>query len=52
MAFVTGYGTHVSVTGEGFYWLFDLQLQYLNNKIYNNDVRFLFKLNYWFNTNI
>ncbi len=31
---------------------FDLQLQYLNNKIYNNDVRFLFKLNYWFNTNI
>jgi hypothetical protein len=31
---------------------FDAQLQYLNNKIYNNDVRFLFKLNYWFNTNI
>lgn len=29
----------------------DLQAQYSNNKIYKNDTRFLFKLNYWFNTN-
>lgn len=30
---------------------FDLQAQYSNNKIYKNDVRFLLKLNYWFNQN-
>lgn len=29
---------------------FDLQGQFMNNKIYKNDYRFLFKLNYWFNT--
>ncbi|MEJ2114068.1 MAG: hypothetical protein P8X62_10410 [Flavobacteriaceae bacterium] len=28
---------------------FDLQGQYLNNKIYHNDWRLLFKINYWFN---
>lgn len=31
---------------------FDIQGQFMNNKIYKNDYRFLFKLNYWFNTNI
>ena len=31
---------------------FDVQGQFINNKIYKNDYRFLFKLNYWFNTNI
>ncbi len=30
---------------------FDLQLQYMDNKIYQNDLRFFLKLNYWFNTN-
>lgn len=30
---------------------FDLQGQYLNNKIYKDDTRLLFKLNYWFNLN-
>lgn len=30
---------------------FDLQGQYFNNKIYKNDFRVLFKVNYWFNTN-
>lgn len=30
---------------------FDVQAQYFNNKIYSNDLRLLFKLNYWFNTN-
>lgn len=30
---------------------FDVQGQYLNNKIYKNDFRFLLKINYWFNTN-
>lgn len=29
----------------------DIQGQYLNNKIYKDDVRFFAKLNYWFNTN-
>lgn len=29
---------------------FDLQGQYLNNKIYKNDWRLFFKLNFWFNT--
>lgn len=29
---------------------FDIQAQYLNNKIYNNDWRLFFKLNFWFNT--
>lgn len=29
----------------------DVQGQYLNNKIYKDDVRFFAKLNYWFNTN-
>ncbi|HEY7752100.1 MAG TPA: hypothetical protein VH917_07385 [Ignavibacteriaceae bacterium] len=29
----------------------DLQGQYLNNKIYSNDLRLFLKLNYWFNTN-
>jgi hypothetical protein len=28
----------------------DVQGQYLNNKIYKNDWRLLFKFNYWFNT--
>ena len=31
---------------------FDLQGQYMDNKIYKNDLRFFFKLNYWFNLNI
>ena len=31
---------------------FDVQAQYMNNKIYKNDLRFLFKLNYWFNLNL
>ena len=31
---------------------FDVQGQFMNNKIYKNDYRFFFKLNYWFNTNI
>ena len=30
---------------------FDLQGQYMDNKIYNNDYRIFFKANYWFNTN-
>lgn len=29
---------------------FDVQGQYLNNKIYQNDWRLFFKLNFWFNT--
>jgi len=29
---------------------FDIQGQYLSNKIYNNDWRLFFKLNFWFNT--
>jgi len=29
----------------------DLQGQYMDNKIYKNDFRFLIKANYWFNTN-
>jgi hypothetical protein len=29
---------------------FDVQGQYLNNKIYKNDWRLFFKLNFWFNT--
>lgn len=29
---------------------FDFQGQYLNNKIYKNDWRLFFKLNFWFNT--
>lgn len=32
-------------------WSFDLQGQYFNNKIYKNDLRVLFKVNYLFNTN-
>lgn len=31
---------------------FDIQAQYMNNKIYKNDLRFLFKLNHWFNLNL
>jgi hypothetical protein len=31
---------------------FDLQGQYLNNKIYKNDFRLFLKLNYWFFTNL
>ena len=31
---------------------FDLQGQFSDNKIYNNDVRVFFKINYWFNTNL
>jgi hypothetical protein len=31
---------------------FDLQGQYMDNKIYKNDFRFFFKINYWFNTNL
>lgn len=30
---------------------FDLQAQYMNNRIYQNDFRMFFKINYWFNTN-
>ena len=30
----------------------DLQGQFLKNKIYKNDFRLLFKINYWFNTNL
>jgi hypothetical protein len=30
---------------------FDIQGQYLNNKIYQDDFRLFAKLNYWFNTN-
>lgn len=32
-------------------WSFDLQGQFFNNKIYNNDFRVLLKINHWFNTN-
>lgn len=31
---------------------FDIQGQYLDNKIYKNDFRFFFKLNHWFNLNL
>jgi len=31
---------------------FDLQGQYLNNKIYKSDFRLFFKINYWFNTKL
>jgi hypothetical protein len=31
---------------------FDIQAQYMDNKIYKNDFRFFFKLNYWFNFNL
>jgi hypothetical protein len=31
---------------------FDVQGQYMNNKIYKDDYRFFFKLNYWFNENL
>lgn len=31
---------------------FDLQGQFSSNKIYKNDLRLFFKLNYWFNTNL
>lgn len=31
---------------------FDLQGQYINNKIYKNDWRLFFKLNFWFNSNL
>lgn len=31
---------------------FDFQGHYLNSPIYKNDFRFLFKINYWFNTNL
>lgn len=31
---------------------FDLQAQQLHNKILDNDFRVLFKINYWFNTNL
>lgn len=31
---------------------FDFQAQYSDNKIYKNDLRIFFKLNYWFNTNL
>lgn len=31
---------------------FDIQGQYFHNKIYQNDYRLLFKVNYWFNTNL
>ncbi|RKY96323.1 MAG: hypothetical protein DRQ13_05995 [Ignavibacteriae bacterium] len=31
---------------------FDFQGQYLNNKIYKNDWRLFFKLNFWFNSNL
>lgn len=31
---------------------FDLQGQFLNNKIYKNDLRIFFRINYWFNHNL
>ncbi len=31
---------------------FDLQGQYMDNKLYKNDLRLFFKVNYWFNTNL
>jgi len=31
---------------------FDVQGQFMNNKIYKNDFRLFLKLNYWFNTNL
>ncbi len=31
---------------------FDFQGQYMNNKIYNDDFRVLFKVNFWFNNNL
>lgn len=31
---------------------FDLQGQFMDNKIYKNDLRVFFKLNYWFNLNL
>jgi len=31
---------------------FDVQGQFLNNPLYKHDVRFMFKINYWFNTNL
>lgn len=31
---------------------FDLQGQYMDNRIYKNDLRLFFKVNYWFNTNL
>lgn len=31
---------------------FDLQGQFSDNKIYKNDLRLFFKINYWFNTNL
>lgn len=31
---------------------FDIQGQYLSNKIYKNDLRLFLKINYWFNTNL
>jgi len=31
---------------------FDVQGQYMDNKIYKNDYRFFFRINYWFNTNL
>jgi hypothetical protein len=31
---------------------FDIQGQYMDNKIYKSDLRLFFKLNYWFNLNI
>jgi len=31
---------------------FDLQGQFLNNPLYKQDFRFMFKINYWFNTNL
>ena len=31
---------------------FDLQGQYMNNKIYKNDMRLLFKINHWFNASL
>ena len=31
---------------------FDLQGQFSDNKIYKNDMRIFFKINYWFNTNL
>jgi hypothetical protein len=31
---------------------FDVQGQYFHSKIYQNDFRFLFKVNYWFNSNL
>lgn len=33
-------------------WTFDLQAQYFDTRVYQNDLRLLFKINHWFNSNL